>query len=161
MSFKHMQLVAEHSATRGADRSIMYALAYRADEHGVCWPGLERLASESGLTRRCVYGRLPKIEAQGEVVIERQSQAVQTKGGKQAANRYRITIFPAQGREQHSLPSGTKVGNGVHKGREQDAPKVGNRMHEGREQRSPESSLNSNQKQSENREARIRGFRVI
>jgi hypothetical protein len=150
MSFRHMQLVIDHSQTTGPDRAIMLVLAYRADEKTAeCWPGLDRIASDAGLTRRCIYKRLPVIEATGELTVIRNSHAVRTIRGTQFSNTYRIELSDAKGREQHSPP--------IMEAREHGAPregtgctKLGNRMHEAREQRSPKSSLNRQNKPTPN-----------
>ena len=98
MSFKHLELVIKHSKAKGSDKAIMLVLAYRADkETGECWPGLDRIAHDAGLDRRHVIRRLKVIASSGEILIQRQNHDVQTRGGKQAVNRYKLNVNPPKG----------------------------------------------------------------
>jgi hypothetical protein len=108
VSFKHLHLVVEYSTTKGPDRAIMLVLAHRANEAGECWPGLDKLAKDAGLSRSTVIRRLPVIVSAGELVIQRQSHTVQTRGGRQAANLYRVTCHEAEGGSTQTPPADTK-----------------------------------------------------
>ena len=153
MSFKHQQLVIEHSQTRGPGKAIMLVLAYRANDEGRCWPGLTRIARDSGLTRRTVTRCLPNIEATGELLIERRGRRGPTRGGEQASNLYRIIIAPPKGRDVQTPPLTPKVGTDSPKGRDLQSTKVGSHSPKGRDSLTPESSENDNM----NRQGTVRG----
>lgn len=133
MSFKHLQLVINHSKTKGPDKAIMLVLAFRANDSGECWPGLAKIAADSGLTRRTVARRLPVIEGAGEVVIEHRGKAVLTRRGEQATNLYRIIIPPPKGRDGQSPPSRGKVGTENPQGRDTESSKVVTDCHPNRQ----------------------------
>ncbi len=155
MSFKHMQLVIEHSQTKGPDKAIMLVLAYRADEKkGECWPSLPRIARDAGLNRRTVSRCLPIIQRTGELLIVRRGHAAETHGGRQESNRYRITIEPPQGRGTQSLPLPDKVGAESPEGRGRESHKVGAHSLKGRGTLPPESSENSQSEPSMNRQGK-------
>ena len=135
MSYRHMQLVIDHSATRGPDRAILLALAFRANEKtGGCWPSLTTIAHDSGVTRRTVTRRLPCIAAAGEIIITHDGESRWTNGGKQASNRYTITI---EGRDTVTPPC-AKVGTESPQGRDTQSPKVGTHSPKGRDRVTPE-----------------------
>ena len=151
MSLKHMQLVIDHSRTRGSDRVIMLVLAFRASEkdrprdnirEGECYPGLTRLAADTGLTRRTVTRRLPAIEATGELLIERRGQTVRSGGGPQRSNLYRITMAPPKGRDGQSPPLHDKAGTQSPQGRDSQSPEVGTDSPTGRDRVTPEPKEN-------------------
>jgi DNA-binding MarR family transcriptional regulator len=99
MSWNHVRLVIEHSKTKGPNRAIMLALAFRASKddrprdhirEGECYPSLKTIADDAGLQRSTVAERLPGLERMGEIVIVR-------RGYKQhdgRSNLYRITLSP-------------------------------------------------------------------
>jgi len=149
MSFSAMQAVLDHSQTTGPDRAIMLILAYRADEKGSSFPGLHRIASDTGLTRRTVYRRLPFIVAMGELSIQHGGQSVYTHGGKQVSNRYTITL---KGRDTQSPPY-SKAGTDSHKGRDTQTRKGGTHSHKGRDRQSPELKGNRNNQPTPNPKA--------
>jgi len=97
MSWKHLKSVFEHSRTKGPDRAILLALAFRASERdrpadhvreGECFPSLKTIAKDSGFARGTVAERLRGIACLGEITI-------QSRGYKKhdaRANLYRITL---------------------------------------------------------------------
>ena len=131
----------------------MLVLAYRANDEGRCWPGLTRIARDSGLTRRTVTRCLPNIEATGELLIERRGRRGPTRGGEQASNLYRIIIAPPKGRDVQTPPLIPKVGTDSPKGRDLQSTKVGSHSPKGRDPLTPESSENDNM----NRQGTVRG----
>lgn len=143
MSFTHMKLVIDHSATAGPARAILLVLAYRANEHGECWPSLTRIALDSGLDRRTVYRYLPSIVATGELQIEHRCRTIKTRGGDQTSNLYKIALTVPKGGDCLPLPCSAKEEAVCPQGRGGLPPKVGTDSLKGRDQLSPESSVNS------------------
>lgn len=67
-------------------------MAWRANEDGVCWMSLARLARETRLTKRTIIKNLPIIEASGEITIERRSQPSPACRGEKFTNIYTIKL---------------------------------------------------------------------
>lgn len=63
---------------------VLVALADRADEAGLCWPGLSDICSRTGMSRRRVLAALHELEAAGAVQIRT--------GGPRQSNRYVLGI---------------------------------------------------------------------
>ena len=53
MGFEHIAFVRE-AALAPVQKLVLYALASRADSRGRCWPSIERLCRDTGLSRRAV-----------------------------------------------------------------------------------------------------------
>lgn len=151
MGFKYIKLVMDHSKTKGPDRAIMLALAYRADDFGACWPSFATLAKDSGLTRRTIYRRLNRLVKNGELSIKSRRRFNDTPGGRQSSHLYAIKL---QGRDRQSPPS---VGNEwvvteSPQGEGHTVPRVGTESPQGRDSLSPESYLNPQLTIKENQE---------
>jgi len=155
MSIQHMRLVIEYSCTRGADRAIMLALAFRANEGGLAWPSLKRLAADAGLSRRTVARRLPHIHNTGELFIQHRRRAVNTRGGRQEANLYRITLKPPKGGDRETLP-GKQVVSACPKGSVRVTPQVVSACPKGSVRVTPEPKENDQYEPKEKGNARNR-----
>lgn len=72
MSNKEQDRVWEHSAQRGIGLVVMLAIANRADDNGICWPGQKDLAKRARVSRRSIQRYIDSASADGEVaVVER------------------------------------------------------------------------------------------
>jgi hypothetical protein len=60
-----MSLVWQNGPQAPADRLMLLALADNADDHGLAWPGVDRLAAKCGVTRRPAQRTLRRLEADG------------------------------------------------------------------------------------------------
>lgn len=114
MSFDYTRMVIDHSQTKGPDRAIMLALAFRADKNGRAFPSLFRLARDAGLSRRTVYRRLPEIERLGELVVQRRRE---TERRRHEVSLYRIMLTPTDDGDTQSPPRGER--------RDTQSPRVG------------------------------------
>lgn len=98
MSFQAMAWAARQNVGDPAAKWLLVTLANFADEHGVCWPSLNRLAADTELSRATI---LRKIEYLCERGLIRREQKP-TKAGKY--NEYTlshcetpsITVIPPQ-----------------------------------------------------------------
>jgi len=96
VSNEALDWVAAADHIRGPARAIAWALANRAKPHvskgtgdqHVCWPGLERIACESGYDEKTVRRCLPQLERAG---IEIKRKCVTVKRG-----RVHLYIIPHQ-----------------------------------------------------------------
>jgi hypothetical protein len=68
VGFEHIALVRE-AALAPVQKLLLYALASRADSGGRCWPSVDRLCRDTGLSRRAVQTHLGLLIARR--VIER------------------------------------------------------------------------------------------
>jgi len=85
MSVKVMSRVWDSASQGGSDKLMLLALADRADEDGICWPGMAYLAGKCGVTERQAQRTISKLAIRGEVYVE-------TGGGKGKTNSYFITV---------------------------------------------------------------------
>jgi DNA-binding Lrp family transcriptional regulator len=53
----------------GVSKAILYALAYRANNQGECWPSIQTIARDSGFERTAVKNRLEKWQESGLVTV--------------------------------------------------------------------------------------------
>ena len=71
MSVRIMSQVWDAPSTlAGANRFVLMALADHANDEGVCWPGLTRIASKTALTERQVRYSLRQLEEMGYLITE-------------------------------------------------------------------------------------------
>lgn len=87
-------------------KSVLVALANRADEDGYCWPGIEDLELRTGWGRRSIQRALVMLEQDGYVEIHSRFST----HGAQKSNLYRLAIpgkslqsdqFPPEARHIH------------------------------------------------------------
>ncbi len=95
MSIKTMTRVWETANARGNRLLMLLALADHADDDGICWPGIERLAVKTRLTARQVQRILRSLGESYTTYIGR------CKGGRSKTNLYFVTC----GLDQSSLVS--------------------------------------------------------
>lgn len=80
------EVIAEHGANVGATAIAVYAvLATYADEQGMCYPGMQTIASLLGATRQTIHTALKALEREGLVTVVAPSKEDQ---GKRETNRY-------------------------------------------------------------------------
>jgi hypothetical protein len=88
---------------RGGDLLVLLALADRADDRGVCWPGKKDIARRCRVLPRAVQRSLRKLESAG--VIKTLHQA-----GDHSTNKYQLTIeggsLPRLRGESSTTPGG-------------------------------------------------------
>jgi hypothetical protein len=59
--------VWSYSTRKGSDLVLMLTLANRADEDGICWPGLQYLADKARVVARQARRMLRQLEAAKEI----------------------------------------------------------------------------------------------
>lgn len=70
MSVKASAAVWETSKTKGGQLLVLLALANRANDAGMCCPGLEEISIKSRLSIRQVRRYIRHLEAIGELIVE-------------------------------------------------------------------------------------------
>jgi len=72
MSVRLMTAVFDHSASRLADRLVLLVIADSAHDDGTgCFRGKESIARMAGVSRTTVTEAIGRLEALGEIVVER------------------------------------------------------------------------------------------
>ena len=71
-------------------KSVLVALANRADEDGYCWPGLDDLELRTGWKRRAIQLALRELQAASLIVVSPRFSS----NGVQTSNLYRIAMTP-------------------------------------------------------------------
>ena len=87
MSIKVMQWVLQHPL-RGLQKSVLFMLAYHADDHGKCWPGIALLSNECGISRSSVTRHIKSLEEGGFLSKESRRDAK----GYRRSNVYQLQI---------------------------------------------------------------------
>lgn len=128
MSFRlDWQLAIRESGLRPSARHVALTLALRMDEKGVCWPSLDTLAAETGLSEKTVRLRRDDLVEAGWLVVERHRGR---RGRSENVSVYRAT-FPSEIRSQlpdldveirssttrNAVIEGRKSGHGYHRTR--------------------------------------------
>jgi hypothetical protein len=74
MSIKDSLNVRDSGILKGAVYNVALALAFRADENGVAWPGVERLAADTRLSARSVRAATQTLHKRGLLTVDRGSR---------------------------------------------------------------------------------------
>ena len=90
MSLKAMSHVWEHSEQRGSRLLMLLAIADFADDHGIAYPGIERLARKTRMSERNAQMTLRALEQAGELLIET-GKGIET--GHGCTNRYNLKRY--------------------------------------------------------------------
>ena len=88
MSWPALRWVAERCTARGADRAILWAIAYHVNKDtGLAKLSMRTIASESGVSLMHVSRRIPLLEKSGQLEIEELGQGTR-------ASTYRLPRAP-------------------------------------------------------------------
>ena len=71
-------------------------LCFCADRQGVCFPGMDSIASHAGMSRSTVKRALTELEQSGLIRSETTSQRMKNGKHRQSTNRYRLTDVPVK-----------------------------------------------------------------
>lgn len=93
MSNAVLNLVFDHSRSRGIDRLVLLSIADRSDDDGNAWCGTADISKRAGIERQHVTRHTNKLSLLGELEIG-------FREGPNKANRYRISICPTVGQSQ-------------------------------------------------------------
>jgi len=85
MSVRTVTRVWEHSKQSSTDLLLLLAIADHADDDGVCWPGIPRLAAKTRTSERQTIRNVEKLAQSGEIFLSRQC-------GRGNSNLYFITV---------------------------------------------------------------------
>lgn len=94
MSIRIMTNVWEHPGINATQKLVLLALADWANEEGLCWPSINRLASKTGIAGRSVQRLIRQLE---ELNLVRREE-VSGKG-----NRYWISLPATECHPRHSV----------------------------------------------------------
>ncbi len=111
MSVKVMARVWEHSRQKGTALLLALAIADYCNDEAWAWPSVASLRRKTRLrSDRTVHGLLRKLESDGEIAIERGAGLVNTTGGSQRTNRYRVLVGLEEGGAKSAPPCQRKGG---------------------------------------------------
>lgn len=99
MSIKLMNLVWEYSGNSGSTLLVLLALADHANDEGICWPAIPRIAKRGRVSERQALRILGDLQASSEL------QVIERGGGKGHPNIYRVT--PVTGFVEETSPTDT------------------------------------------------------
>ena len=71
MSIKLMTYVWDHSNHSGTELLMLLALADHANDDGICWPSIARLAARCRIQPRQAINVLHKLEQAGDITVQR------------------------------------------------------------------------------------------
>jgi len=87
MAVKVMQRVWEHADIQGNDLLVLLALADWANDDGLCWPSIPRIATKARVSVRTAQYTIRRLVARGYVTLE-------PGGGRRHPNRYMVQMPP-------------------------------------------------------------------
>lgn len=99
MSVEAISAVLTHSGSKGTARSVLTALANRADENGLAWPAVKYLAGAANCSPRSVQYSLRSLEEAGELVVK-----VGREGGRRVTPLYWIALPGLSGEVDEDHP---------------------------------------------------------
>ena len=98
MSIDAIKAVLADSEATGSARLVLLVLAEHADDDGVCWPSIALIARECRCSKRYVIKMIQRLEAEGEVIVDRSTRP----------SRYHITVhkvnYSSLNNMNHSSP---------------------------------------------------------
>src|SRR5690606_24142533 len=97
VSIQHMQSVFDATGLTSSEKIVLLAYCNYTDPHGYCWPGIDRIADMTGLSRRGVM----KIRKQ---LIERGLLATASRMGSDRIRKTNITRVNLRGLEALRRP---------------------------------------------------------
>ncbi len=128
-------------------KSVLVALANRADEDGYCWPGIEDLEQRTGWGRRAIQTAIRDLRTRTLLFV---SPRFSGSTGQQQTNLYRLAI-PAGGSISRRLEGAAPAPRGVHQVRGEGASPAPPGVHQLRGEgapAAPESSSEQSEEQS-------------
>ena len=87
MSIKVMTRVFDNEDIAAVPRLVLLALADHADDDGICYPSVARLARRTGLSERALQSNFKKLVSAGLLRIDKNA-------GPRGCNRYCVTLSP-------------------------------------------------------------------
>jgi len=103
MSVRTITRVWEYSKQSSTDLLLLLAIADHADDDGVCWPGIPRLAAKTRTSERQTIRNVEKLAQSGEIFLSRQC-------GRGNSNLYFITVGLSQDEIIQTLQSRFEIG---------------------------------------------------
>lgn len=88
----------------GSDRMVLLVLANYANDDGVCWPSVARVAHDAALSVRRTQDALRRLEAAGWVTRKLNQQPMNIKGGARTADRRTNLYCLSSGVDESSTP---------------------------------------------------------
>jgi hypothetical protein len=85
LSIRHIDAVLGHAQYSGGELLVLIVLANYADECGVCWPSVKRIAATARLGERRVHAILRRLRSDGAI-------SVVSGAGKHQVNRYQLHL---------------------------------------------------------------------
>ncbi len=86
MSIEVMSAVWKHAPVKGGDLLVLLALADHANDRGMCWPSIPKLAEKSRLKERQVYTIIGRLERKGLIDVDHGE-------GSRRGNFYRVNYY--------------------------------------------------------------------
>ena len=91
--------LAQRKDLNGTDKLVLAILMFRMNKGETCNPGIRRLAEDAGISRNTVCNSLKRLEACGDLLVER--------GSLGQSSNYRLTEKSGpEGTPLHVVPSG-------------------------------------------------------
>ena len=103
MSVRTITRVWEYSHQSSTDLLLLLAIADHADDDGVCWPGISRLAKKTRISERQTIRNVEKLARRGEIFLSRQC-------GRGHSNLYFITAGLSQDEIEQTLRGRFELG---------------------------------------------------
>lgn len=85
MTFEQLRNAWKTNCGSHAAKTVFMALAFHADDKGLCWPSIQTLMRECNLCERAVQSQIRHLSRLGFVQVEQG-------GGKHRVNHYTVTI---------------------------------------------------------------------
>lgn len=106
MSVKVMSWVWEHSPYRGVQLLVHLALADHANDDGIAWPSVNRLADKARCDRRYVQRTIEQMKTDGTVELKKGGGVVKNHNGEPV---YLSNVYQLRGGWTDAIPWGTEM----------------------------------------------------
>src|SRR4051812_31413021 len=109
MSVEHISAAFRNSKAKLAPRFVLVCLSNFADQNGVCYPSVKRIAQYCGMCDRAVQNAIDALIKLKELEVVKQGGTID---GKKLANVYRVTV-PLDGCTKYTGASDSPVRAGA------------------------------------------------
>ena len=118
MGWQTVLNIRDFAPVKGADYMVLLALAIRADDKNICWPGMSCLAKDTRMSKRQIVRSIDALVRAGLVkVVEKATYTTSTKyeimAVGQVTHGHQGGVTPSLGEMTHGHPGGDTRSSGV------------------------------------------------
>lgn len=104
MSIQLMQQVWSLTTTTGSERLVLLALADAANDEGLCWPSLAKIAEKANISKRYVIDIIKKLQDKSLLIVEHRHD----NSGDFTSNYYKVVVNQSSLGSEQEITTGSE-----------------------------------------------------